>query len=70
MTRIADGRWTEVRSPESVEYHRRKGRAIGRARQRLVNAHRDEFERYAAEEKLKEGIRAARDDGTTLPEEA
>ena len=56
MTRIADGRWTEVRSLESVEYHRKRSRALARARQRLVNAHRAEFEGYAEEERHKEGL--------------
>jgi hypothetical protein len=56
MTRIADGNWTKVRSAESVAYLQKKGRAAGRARQRLVVAHRAEYERYLAEEKVREGI--------------
>lgn len=53
MTRVADGRWTEGRSEASIENHRVRGLAQGRAKQRLIKAHRDEYERYVAQERAK-----------------
>lgn len=60
MTRVADGNWTKVRSQESVNYLRKKGKATGRARQRLVEAHREEFARYLEEEKAALGLGGGR----------
>lgn len=54
--RTADGQWTERRSEEGIDRERLRNRAAQRARQRLLQAHRSEYERYLVEERRKLGI--------------
>lgn len=56
MTQIADGKWTAGRSASSSKYLKEKGRAVARAKQRLINAHRDEYKRYLDEEMRSIGL--------------
>jgi len=51
MSASYDGAWTEKRSLDSIDQARVSSRAVGRAKQRLVNAHRAEYDKYFEEER-------------------
>ncbi len=48
--------WVRQRSEKGIELIRLRGLATGRAKQRLVEAHREEYERYRQEERRKLGL--------------
>ena len=58
VSRVADGAWTDRRSPAGVDRNRLRIKADQRAKQRLVDAHRAEFEQLRSEERRKLGLGA------------
>jgi hypothetical protein len=50
MSEPERAKWRQIRSEASAEKHRRRNLASGRARQRLVERHRAEYDRVFAEE--------------------
>lgn len=68
--RAYDGEWTERRGPTSIRRGRTASKAAARARQRLIEAHREEYEKYFAEEReilqlepIKKSMRRTKSDG-------
>jgi hypothetical protein len=49
-------KWKTVRSDRSVEQHRRRSLAVGRARQRLARIYADEYAALLAEEQARIGV--------------